>query len=1535
MNAQSVRKWALVLLVLLFPAAIHAETYYLDSNGDAARPHYRTSQEACVTGEVESRIQGYRASETNANVRYRVSALNISDDDGLGEYECRADIERTYANIWVTLELVDTFVYGPFGGADACNIAGYGDPDTGQCGSPKCTAGTANCCDVCSNGSNPIHTASGNKYQKESDYEGAGSFPLRFDRIYSHNTTVANRPLPMGTGWSHTYSSHLTAYPSIPGGSMDRVLAYRGDGRLLTFSLSGSSWRADADVRERLVAVTSGWQLTTPMDEVESYDGEGRLTSVTSRGGFTQTLSYLDANNHPANPVQRVTDPQGHSLTFGYDTSGRLTTLTDANGHVITYTYDTSNNLASAVYPTTTGTATRTYRYNETGQTSGASLPNALTGIVDENTARYASWGYTSGGRANLSVHGAFTGGTIDRTSLLFNSNGTTTVTDALGQTRTFGFSVTYGVARQASLDKTCGYCGLPPKTQTYDANGFPATATDFNNHATHFTFDARGLEDQRVEAVGLPEQRTIATTWNSAFHVPQLRTGANAQGTLIATTAWVYNTRGQPLVRCDTDPAQAGSYTCAATGTPPVGVRRWTYTYCDAMDTTQCPVVGLLLSVTGPRIDVGNLTQYSYYLTADTTGCGTAGGACHQAGDLNQITDALGHVTTDVAYDKNGRVVRQRDANGVITDLAYHPRGWLLSRTVRANADGSASANDAAIQVNYDAVGNVTQITDPDGVATTYGYDTAHRLTRITDAQGNYVQYTLDAAGNPTQEQTFTAAGVATRTLSRSFNSLGQLTAVTDGLSHTVFNASATGSYDANGNLVQSADALGIQRQQGYDGLNRLVSTIANYNGTDTATRNTTSTVTYDALDRLTGVTDPSSLATTYTYDGLGNRTALHSPDTGSSSDSYDAAGNRLTHTDARSIVSTSTYDALNRLASTSYADTTLNVSYAYDEANSITGCTASRPAGRLTRVIENAVTTVYCYDLRGNITQKQQITASATDTTQYTYTLADRLNTVVTPDNTGISDSYDSDGRLSGVQVIPVGGSASTVVSAVSYLPFGPVSSYTLGNGQAVTRSYDANYALTDLTSPAFTLHVARDAMGDITAIGNAPGANPATETYSYDPLYRLNGITDAGTALESYTYNPTGDRLSKTASGLATGTYAYTSGTHQLASIGNAARTNDANGNTTGSVLGGNTYGFGYNGRNRLTTAQLNGSTVGSYTYNALGQRTAKVATFPVSVSQRFVYDEASQLIGEYGTTNKDYIWLGSLPVAVIDNTINGSVTTSTVNYVTADGLGTPRAVTDGTGTMIWSWAYLGNPFGEQQPTSTAGYVLNLRYPGQYYDAETGLMYNGARYFEPGTGRFPQSDPQGLFGGQTSTYAYGNNDPLSNIDPSGMDDTQCMYDPASCGTAGNLPAAVPVPQVLVDYSAGLGDATSLGVTSLIRDAMGTNDQVDECSTAYKLGGWSSFALGAGRLAYAGLAKAGAEAAASGLEASAFRSGLRKAFGGGNSFRPPNLARYATDDALRAAAGRTNTFGNALGAGAAATGAYEGSGAKCGCQK
>jgi len=177
------------------------------------------------------------------------------------------------------------------------------------------------------------------------------------------------------------------------------------------------------------------------------------------------------------------------------------------------------------------------------------------------------------------------------------------------------------------------------------------------------------------------------------------------------------------------------------------------------------------------------------------------------------------------------------------------------------------------------------------------------------------------------------------------------------------------------------------------------------------------------------------------------------------------------------------------------------------------------------------------------------------------------------------------------------------------------------------------------------------------------------------------------------------------------------------------------------------------------------QRNGGTVGTYVYNAAGQRVGKTATLPVVSSQRFAYDEASQLIGEYGNTSRDYIWLGNLPVAVVDT----QAQTSTISYVTTDGLGTPRSVSDASGNTVWQLPYQANPFGEQQPASSTGYTFNLRSPGEYYDAESGLDYNIARTREGTTGRFLQSDPIGLVGGM-STYAAVGNNPMSYIDPDG---------------------------------------------------------------------------------------------------------------------------------------------------------------------
>ncbi|WNL45330.1 RHS repeat-associated core domain-containing protein [Dyella sp. BiH032] len=1317
-------------------------------------------------------------------------------------------------------------LYGPMEQWSSCSSAPgpAGRYAGGPCPTPpgvnpdKSRGAPGGPCVVCGD---PINVATGNVFEVKTEYAGSGSFPLQFSWVYNslgYSGIASPAENVLGANRTANYLKLARVY-RVPDGSATSAYLLREDGRTYIADLINGVWVFDADVDGVLTSsqdLSGNYISLTYLNakgETEVYDAIGHLQSVTDRSGRKQTLNWNDAGQ-----LLSVQDDFGRSLSFTYDSQGRIKILTQPDGGVIGFAYDASNNLQVVTYPD--GKAIQ-YNYGEAANTSGATLPNALTSVIDQGGATYSNTIYDAQG---LAIRNYMAGGVssyaIAYTTVQVSRSKTdvasAVVTDPLGATNSVSFQASLGINRPTQSVAGCTGCISESKSYTFGTNGRVSTSTDGTGAVVASSYESNGLLAQTIEAEGLPSQRTTNTIWDTSLRLPLSRSVLDGGGNLVARTSWVYNATGQVVANCEADSTVAGAvaYVCAVAGAAPAGVRRRTYTYCGSVDGTQCPLVGLLLSVTGPRTDLISTTRYSYYLSTDESGCGTAGGACHRAGDLYQITDAAGHVTTYVAYDKNGRLVRQRDANGVLTDFTYHPRGWLLTRTVRANADGTPSANDAVTQIGYKPYGAVESITDPDGVQVTYTYDAAHRLTDITDALGNRIHYTLDAAGSKTKEETFDTSGTLRRSLGRTYNTLGQLTGIKDGLNRTVFDASFSDSYDGNGNLVRSADALGIQRKQGYDALNRLITTIDNYNGTDTATQNTQSVFAYDARDQLQGVSDPDGLNTTYDYDGLGNTTAVHSPDTGTSTYVYDAAGNRTQATDARGVVSHSTYDALNRITATTYPHSDANVSYRYDEPDSVTGCVGSYPIGRLTSIVETAVTTVYCYDARGNVVKKSQTQGTNVDTVSYTYTLADRLASTRTPDGTSIQYGRDGAGRINAVTVLPPGTSgagAASVVSNVSYLPFGPIASYTLGNGQTITRTYDANYAVTDVVSPALNLHFARDAMGNVTALGNAAGANPAIETYSYDPLYRLTGLKDAqGQAIEAYTYNKTGDRLSKTGNGLATGTYGYQTGTHWLTSIGNSARTYDANGNTTGSASGGDTFGYGYNDRNRMTVVQRNGQTIANYAYNAMGQRVSKAA-----VNQRFVYDEYDQLVGEYGAIGRTYVRLGSLPVAVVDMYASGSQ----ISYVHVDSLGSPRAIANSAGATIWQWPYQSNPFGEAAAL-TAGFEFKLRFPGQYFDQESGLHHNGNRDYVPSTGSYIQSDPIGLSGGM-GTYTYVMARPLSLSDEAGLAaETVPVGSPSPIQTA-PMPRVTTVPDLgpAANEGMSLEGAASTGLSMCAR--------------------------------------------------------------------------------------------------------------------
>ena len=1242
-------------------------------------------------------------------------------------------------------------------------------------GSSKSPSGTDCNCYKAPQGTtgDPVDNATGNMYRRENDWQGNGPFPLAMERSYNSlfsvtanesGGSIASYVSPVGKDWTFAYASAILPDAGSP---LTSIKSMRADGQVLTYTRANGVWSPDADINSKLTEQTdasgapTGWTLITEAVDTERYDAAGRLLSITNLAGFTQTLAYSTVST-PASVAPApgllitVTDSLGRQLRFTWNSQRRIATATSPDG-VTSYTYASNGTLTDVTHP---DSSVRHYTYYATGSAY------LLTDITDEKGQAYAHYTYDT---SYYNITSTTLAGGADATSMNFvatNAGKSTTVVDALGATRTYRYDNIVNRFRNLSVEKPCLGCANPVSTTTmvYDANGYVSSFTDKPGDSstpqnTTLTWDtAHNLMLSRTEAVGTPAARTVAMTWNAALRLPLTEKTTDAQSHLMASTGWVYNARGQPLARCEIDPAKAPSYTCSNAGTAPTGVRRWMWTYCDQLG-RDCAVIGRMRSATGPRTDLVQRTTFSYYDASDTGGCGTPGAPCHQAGDLYRVADPLGHLTTFNSYDGSGRPTRITDANGVATDLTYNNRGWLITRTI----DGAQTV------IGYDAIGEVTSLKDPTGLVSTFTYDAAHRLTGTTDGQGNAMRYTLDAAGNRTAVQMQLPDGTVTRSQLQTFNALSQLTAVVDGLNRTVFSAANVG-YDAHANRVQSTDALGVASQQGFDALNRLVSTVGDANGTSTATKNAQSVFSYDALDRIDGASDPDGISTLYTWDALSNRTALQSPDAGNSSDTYDAAGNRITHTDARGIKSTSTYDALNRLTATTYPDATLNVSYRYDEDASQTACPSSAPIGRLTRIIEGtgAFNVGYCYDKRGNLIRKRQSAGGQIDITSTTYDKADRPLTITTPDTTVIAYAYDTSGRLNKVSVTPAGdGSTSRLaVSALTWRPFGPISSYTLGNGQHVTRTYDANDRLTDLTGPAFNLHLKRDAIGNIVALGNTPGASPATETYRYDRLYRLQGAFSPTSALETYGYNRTGDRVSKNGSGLATGLYTYAAGTHRLTGTGNAVRTNDANGNTLTSNVGGSSYAFTYDARNRLSQVKSNGAIAATYQNNALGQRLVKVTP---TGTERYIYDEAGHLLAEYGLTNRDYIWAGDLPVAVIDNTINGSVTTSTVNYITADQLDTPRAVSNAAGATVWNWAYQTNAFGEKAPAASGGYVLNLRFAGQYFDAETGTSYNYFRNYESATGRYAQSDPMGLMGGM-STYAYAGNNPLVYTDPTG---------------------------------------------------------------------------------------------------------------------------------------------------------------------
>ena len=132
---------------------------------------------------------------------------------------------------------------------------------------------------------------------------------------------------------------------------------------------------------------------------------------------------------------------------------------------------------------------------------------------------------------------------------------------------------------------------------------------------------------------------------------------------------------------------------------------------------------------------------------------------------------------------------------------------------------------------------------------------------------------------------------------------------------------------------------------------------------------------------------------------------------------------------------------------------------------------------------------------------------------------------------------------------------------------------------------------------------------------------------------------------------------------------------------------------------------------------------------------------------------------------GNPIQETVYFGSTPIALLKD--------GKTYRIFADQIDAPRVITDNSNTTLWAW--YSKPFGESQPNKDVDgdntqLSYNLRFPGQYFDSETGKHYNFNRDYDPVTGRYVQSDPIGLDGG-INGYEYVQNSPLQNADKTGL--------------------------------------------------------------------------------------------------------------------------------------------------------------------
>ncbi|WP_409060011.1 putative T7SS-secreted protein [Streptomyces sp. SYP-A7185] len=745
--------------------------------------------------------------------------------------------------------------------------------------------------------------------------------------------------------------------------------------------------------------------------------------------------------------------------------------------------------------------------------------------------------------------------------------------------------------------------------------------------------------------------------------------------------------------------------------------------------------------------------------VTTTTTGEGhTRRFLINDAWQVVADIDPLGAVTR-YERDHYNRLLSRTDPLGRTTSLSYDSAGNLRTAVRPDGREASSEYNDLGLPVkvvnpdgttwrqSYDERGNRTTVTSPSGQTTHYAYDEGGRLAAVTDPLGNVTMVRCDPAGLPVEITD--PLGSVTRYQRDAFGRPDTITdamGTTTRLEWTVEGqlARRTGPdgtveswvYDGEGNCTTHTDAMGGVSCYEYSHFDVL--------SARTGPDGVRHEFTHDKELRLTEVTNPQGLTWNYAYDPAGRLTWETDFDDRALSYAYDSAGQlssrtnaigqtvsfernslgQVTRKDADGRVTEFGYDLTDQLAQAISPDTTLvllrdrygrlrsetvndrKITYTYDELGR-----------RATRTTPSGATSAWTYDEAG---RRTQLIASGR-TIEFAYDAAGRELARHIGESLFMGQTFDELGRLT-EQSVTTSGGRSIQNRAYTYRADGNL--IAIDDQLSGIRSFDL------------------DAAGQVMAVHAANW----TETYAYDA---------SGNQTEADW--PAGHPGQE-----ATGRREYV-GT-RITRAGGVRYEHDALGRMvmrqkTRLSRKPDTWRYSWDAEDRLTSVITPDGTLWRYQYDPLGRRVAKqrLTGDGSAVTEKVVFTWDGTVLCEQTTTAPElpnpvsltWDYRGSRPITQTERITAADAPQDEIDTrffaIVTDLVGGPSELVDEQGQIAWRTQR--TLWGSTAWSADSTAYTPLRFPGQYFDPETGLHYNYFRHYDPETARYLSPDPLGL--------------------------------------------------------------------------------------------------------------------------------------------------------------------------------------------